>query len=109
MNGFLILVAKESFGQSTSWSVAKCLCPAPLQLDSNFLLHSVDSVIASISHRWLIALASWHLALLPALLMELKIPLAESILAGSNLKSLTLLCMGAAEICAHKGRESKFF
>lgn len=82
-----------------SWSVAKCLCPAPLQLDSNFLLHSVDCAFANISPHWLIALASWHLTLFQALLMELKILLAESILACSNLKSLALLSMGAAEIC----------
>lgn len=106
--GFWSLV-KESFGQSASWSVAKCLCLDPLQPDSNFLLHSVDAAIANTSHHWLIILASWHLTLLQAPLMELKIPLAELILACSNLKSLALLCMEAAEICAHKGRESKFF
>lgn len=85
--------------------MAKCLYSAPLQLDSNFLLHSVDSAIASISHRWLIVLASWHLTLLQAPRMELKIPLAELILACSNFKSLELLCMGDAEICSCKDRE----
>ena len=89
------------------WPNAFCL--APLQPDSNFLLHSVDAAFANTSHRWLIILASWHLTLLQAPLTELKIPLAELILACSNLKSLALLCMEAAEICAHKGRESKFF
>lgn len=109
MDGFLILIVKKTLGQSASWSVAKCLCPAPLQPESNFLLHSVDSAVANISHHWLIVLASWHLTLLQALLMKLKISLAELILACSNLESLALPCMGAAEICAHKGRESKFF
>lgn len=60
----MILVVTESLGQSTCWSVAKYLCPAPLQLDSNFLLHSVDCAIANISHCWLIILASWRLTLL---------------------------------------------
>lgn len=69
-SGFLILVAKESFGQSAPWSAAKRLCPASLRLDSNFLLRSVGSGVANISHRWLLALASWHLRLLQALLME---------------------------------------
>lgn len=85
--------------------MAKRLCPAPLQLDSNLLLHSVDCAIANISHRWLIILASWHLTLLQALLMELKIPLAELILTCSNFKSLALLCMGDAGVGAQKGRE----
>lgn len=89
--------------------MAKYLRPGPLQLDSNFLLHSVDSAPANISHHWLIVLASWRLTLLQALLMELKIPSAELILACSNFKSPALLCMGHAAICAHKGRESKFF
>lgn len=43
--GFLILVFKESLGQSISWSEAKCLCPALVQPNSNFLLHSVDSLL----------------------------------------------------------------
>lgn len=73
--GFWSLV-KESFGQSASWSVAKCLCLDPLQPDYNFLLHSVDAASANTSHHWLIILASWHLTLLQAPLMELKIPLA---------------------------------
>lgn len=81
----------------------------PLQLDSNFLLRSVASAVANISLCWLIVLASWHPNLLQAPLMELKIPLAELILACSNFKRLVLLCMGDAKICAHKVRESTFF